>query len=235
MTRTAKAHWIGNLKEGKGTLTTQSGVLENSNYSFKTRFEEGEKGTNPEELLAAAHAGCFTMAVCAMLTEKGLIATSLDTEAILNMEGTSITSIHLNITAAVPGISLADFVAITKSAEKNCLISKVLSIPIGSEAHFLLDKQTPIKTKEMDTDKTDDVINPIETNLEKKPVEDELNNENSSTIKVHGGDNKEDASTLVQKQPEKKDGNNEPKNEKIESPKPEIENPTIETLVKEIE
>jgi lipoyl-dependent peroxiredoxin len=76
MTRTAKAHWIGNLKEGKGTLTTQSGVLDNTNYSFKTRFEEGEKGTNPEELLAAAHAGCFTMAVCAMLTEKGLIATS---------------------------------------------------------------------------------------------------------------------------------------------------------------
>lgn len=137
MTRTAKAHWIGNLKEGKGTLTTQSGILDNTNYSFKTRFEEGEKGTNPEELLAAAHAGCFTMAVCAMLTEKGLIATTLDTEAILNMEGLNITGIQLNITAAVPGINAADFEAITKSAEKNCLISKVLSIPINSKSHFL--------------------------------------------------------------------------------------------------
>jgi lipoyl-dependent peroxiredoxin len=137
MTRTAKAHWIGSLKEGKGTLTTQSTVLDNTNYSFKTRFGEGEKGTNPEELLAAAHAGCFTMAVCAMLTEKGLIPTSLDTEATLNMEGMSITSIHLNITAAVPGINATDFEAITKSAEKNCLISKVLNIHIASEAHFL--------------------------------------------------------------------------------------------------
>jgi lipoyl-dependent peroxiredoxin len=137
MTRTAKAYWIGNLKEGKGTLTTQSGVLENTNYSFKTRFEEGEKGTNPEELLAAAHAGCFTMAVCAMLTEKGLIATSLDTEATLTMEGLNITGIHLNITGAVPGINAEDFEAITKSAEKKCLISKVLNIAISSEAHFL--------------------------------------------------------------------------------------------------
>ena len=137
MKRTAKAHWIGNLKEGKGTLTTQSAVLENTNYSFKTRFKEGEKGTNPEELLAAAHAGCFTMAVSAMLTEKGLIATSLDTEAIVSMEGLTITNIHLKIKGSVSGMNAADFEATTKNAEKNCVISKSLSVPISSEAELL--------------------------------------------------------------------------------------------------
>lgn len=136
MIRTAKAHWNGNLKEGKGTLSTQSGVLENSNYSFKTRFEEGIKGTNPEELLAAAHAGCFTMAVTSMLSTKGFIANTLDTQATLTMEGLNITGIHLNISGAVSGISAEEFSIITKDAEKNCLISKVLNIPITSEVHF---------------------------------------------------------------------------------------------------
>ncbi|MFM9989201.1 OsmC family protein [Flavobacterium sp.] len=136
MIRTAKAHWEGNLKEGKGTLSTQSGVLENTNYSFKTRFEEGEKGTNPEELLAAAHAGCFTMAVSSMLNAKGITANKLDTEATLTMEGLNITGIHLNISGAIPGINAEEFATITKDAEKNCLISKALSIPITSEVHF---------------------------------------------------------------------------------------------------
>jgi osmotically inducible protein OsmC len=136
MIRTAKAHWEGNLKEGKGTLSTQSGVLENTNYSFKTRFEEGEKGTNPEELLAAAHAGCFTMAVSSMLNAKGITANKLDTEATLTMEGLNITGIHLNITGSIPGINAEEFATITKDAEKNCLISKALSIPITSEVHF---------------------------------------------------------------------------------------------------
>ena len=136
MKRTAKAHWQGTLKEGKGTLSSQSGILENTNYSFKTRFEEGEKGTNPEELLAAAHAGCFTMAVAAILTQKGLSPTSLDTEAIVTMEGLSITSIQLLITGSVTGINAEDFIAVTKDAEKNCLISKILSIPVNSEAHL---------------------------------------------------------------------------------------------------
>lgn len=138
MIRTAKAHWSGNLKQGKGTLTTQSGILTATNYSFKTRFEEGEKGTNPEELLAAAHAGCFTMAVSSMLTQKGITATSLDTEATLSMENLVITSIHLSIIGVVSGISAEDFATITKDAEKNCLISKVLSIPITSEVHFAI-------------------------------------------------------------------------------------------------
>ncbi|CAM3575508.1 OsmC family protein [Flavobacterium psychrophilum] len=138
MIRTAKAHWEGNLKEGKGTLSTQSGVLENTNYSFKTRFEEGQKGTNPEELLAAAHAGCFTMAVSSMLNAKGITVNKLNTEATLTKDGMSITAMHLNISGAVPGIEAEEFATITKDAEKNCLISKVLNIPITSEVHFEL-------------------------------------------------------------------------------------------------
>lgn len=138
MIRTAKAHWEGNLKEGKGTLDTQSGILNKTNYSFKTRFEESKKGTNPEELLAAAHAGCFTMAVSAMLTEKGLTPIALDTEATLTLEGLSITGIHLTITASVKGMNAEAFTAITKAAEENCVISKALSIPISSEAHFIV-------------------------------------------------------------------------------------------------
>ena len=137
MKRTAKAHWQGNLKEGKGSLTTPSGILNNTNYSFKTRFEEGEAGTNPEELLAAAHAGCFTMAVGAMLTAKGLTSKSLNTEAIVSMEGLAVTGVHLVISGSVDGITADEFVAITKDAEKNCIISKVLSVPITSEATFI--------------------------------------------------------------------------------------------------
>jgi lipoyl-dependent peroxiredoxin len=79
MKRKAKAHWSGNLKEGQGTLSSQSGVLDKTKYNFKGRFEEGKKGTNPEELLAAAHAGCFTMAVALILTQKGFNPDSLDT------------------------------------------------------------------------------------------------------------------------------------------------------------
>ena len=138
MKRTAKAHWQGNLKEGKGTLTTPSGILNNTNYSFKTRFEEGEAGTNPEELLAAAHAGCFTMAVGAILTAKGLTPKELDTEAIVNMEGLAVTAVHLIITGSVDGITADEFIAVTKDAEKNCIISKVLNVQITSEAKFIV-------------------------------------------------------------------------------------------------
>jgi lipoyl-dependent peroxiredoxin len=136
MIRTAKAHWEGNFKEGNGTLSTQSGVLENINYGYKTRFDEGVKGTNPEELLAAAHAGCFTMAVSAMLNAKEKTALKLDTEAKLSMEGLIITGIHLYISGQVPGINAEEFAAVVKDAEKNCLISKTLNIPITSESHF---------------------------------------------------------------------------------------------------
>ena len=138
MKRTANAHWSGNLKEGKGTLTTQSNILNNTNYSFKTRFEEGENGTNPEELLAAAHAGCFTMAIASILTQKGLNPTSLDTVATVTMEGLNITGVHLSITGKVVGMNADEFNAVTKDAEKNCLISKVLNISISSEAQFVV-------------------------------------------------------------------------------------------------
>ncbi len=137
MKRTAKAHWEGTLKEGKGHLSTQSGVLENQRYSYKTRFEEGEKGTNPEELIGAAHAGCFTMSVGAKLTQKGLNPSSLDTEAIVTMQNGEITGIHLMITGKVSDISAADFEAITKDAEENCIISKALNVPITSEAKLV--------------------------------------------------------------------------------------------------
>lgn len=138
MKRTANAHWSGTIKEGKGSLTTQSKILDQTNYSFKTRFVGDETGTNPEELLAAAHAGCFTMAVSLALTERGLSPAALDTIATVSMENLSITSVHLSITGSVAGISSEDFAAITKGAEQNCLISKVLRIPISSEAHLVV-------------------------------------------------------------------------------------------------
>lgn len=137
MKRTARAYWSGTIKEGNGELTTQSETLNKTKFSFKTRISEDVKGTNPEELLAAAHAACFTMAVSFALTEKGLNPTSLNTEAVLSMEGFDITAIHLSITGSVSGISADEFEAITKNAEKNCLISKVLNIPISSETHFI--------------------------------------------------------------------------------------------------
>lgn len=136
MKRTANAHWEGTLKDGKGNLTVESLVLENTNYSFKTRFEEGESGTNPEELLAAAHAGCFTMQVAAMLTKKGATPTTLDTEATLTMEDLEIKGIHLKIVGLIPGITPVEFAAIAKDAEKNCMVSRALAIPITSEVHF---------------------------------------------------------------------------------------------------
>ena len=137
MIRRAKANWKGNLTEGTGTLTTQSGVLDTSHYSYKTRFEEGSKGTNPEELLAAAHAGCFTMAVVSIITKKNLTPSLINTEAVVTLEGLAITGIHLSISGSVTGMSEKQFTAATKEAEKNCIISKALSVPITSEAHFI--------------------------------------------------------------------------------------------------
>ncbi len=132
MKRTAKAHWNGSLKEGAGTITSQTTTLNNTQYSFKTRFEEGV-GTNPEELIAAAHAGCFTMAVSAQLTQGGFTAGDLDTEAILDldMQSLSITGIHLELKAsAIEGVSEEKFKEIAEGAKANCIVSKALSIPI---------------------------------------------------------------------------------------------------------
>jgi osmotically inducible protein OsmC len=136
MKRNASAHWEGDLKTGKGNLSTDSTVLNKSQYSFITRFEDGV-GTNPEELLAAAHAGCFTMAVSAALGQAGFKADALDTVASVTLEGLDIKGVHLAITGKVAGIKANQFTEITKGAEQNCLISKVLSIPITSEATLL--------------------------------------------------------------------------------------------------
>lgn len=136
MKRTASAHWDGDLKAGKGSLTTQSTVLNKTQYSFNTRFADGV-GTNPEELLAAAHAGCFTMAVTSALTKEGIVATSLDTEAALTMENLTVTGIHLSIKGKVPGINAEKFAEVTKGAEKNCIISRALSVPITSDSTLI--------------------------------------------------------------------------------------------------
>src|SRR5271170_3654289 len=112
MNRKASAVWKGSLKEGKGTISTDSGVLSNTQYSFSTRFEDG-KGTNPEELIAAAHAGCFTMALSAQLGNAGLTPESLETTASLTLEkleaGFTITKIHLDVAARIPGNDAAAF------------------------------------------------------------------------------------------------------------------------------
>jgi len=136
MKRTASAHWTGSAKEGKGELTTQSGILNKTNYSFNTCFTGEEKGTNPEELLAAAHAGCFTMTVSFALTQEGFPPASLTTTATLLMEGFNITGMHLFINGVVPGITADTFNAFVKVAEKDCLISKALRIPVTSESRL---------------------------------------------------------------------------------------------------
>jgi lipoyl-dependent peroxiredoxin len=135
MQRKAQAHWEGDLKEGNGTISTQSTVLNNTAYSFKTRFQSGI-GTNPEELLAAAHAGCFTMAVAASLTKNGFAPEVLDTEAIveLDMVALKINSIHFEFKAKVNGLSVEKFNEIVADAKANCIISKILNMPITINA-----------------------------------------------------------------------------------------------------
>jgi osmotically inducible protein OsmC len=133
MKRTANAHWNGNLQEGKGTISTQSTTLNNTQYSFKTRFADGV-GTNPEELIAAAHAGCFTMAVSAVLTQAGFTANDLETVATLDLDmaALSITAIHLELKAsAIEGVSEEKFKEIAEGAKANCIISKALNVPIS--------------------------------------------------------------------------------------------------------
>ena len=145
MKRTATAVWNGTLKEGKGNLTTQSGVLSQQLYSFATRFgEDGKAGTNPEELIAAAHAGCFTMAAGAMLNEAGFTPDSLETKATLELVkengGFVIKSIHLDLQGHVPGIEDSQFQEIAKNAEANCPVSKALSVPITLDARLVAEK-----------------------------------------------------------------------------------------------
>lgn len=141
ISRHATAHWEGDLKTGKGQLSTpQSGLMENTRYAFSSRFGD-EKGTNPEELIAAAHAGCFTMALSAKLTEAGHPPTSLDTRADvdLSMEGgPTLSQIRLKLEARVPGIDAAKFQSIAEDAKANCPVSKALSaVPVSLEAKLI--------------------------------------------------------------------------------------------------
>lgn len=132
MKRTAKAHWNGTLQQGKGEISTQSTVLNNTQYSFKTRFADGI-GTNPEELVAAAHAGCFSMALSATLAHHNITAGDIDTTAVvdLDMQALSITGIHLQLKASIiAGVSEAVFTEIAEGAKAHCIISKALNVPI---------------------------------------------------------------------------------------------------------
>ena len=129
MDRSASAVWHGGLKDGKGTLSTESGVLSEAQYNFTTRFENG-KGTNPEELIAAAHAGCFTMALSAQLTDAKLVPDTLETTAVVTMEktddGPTVTKIHLKTRAKVPGAEKGKFDELAKKAKEGCPISRLL-------------------------------------------------------------------------------------------------------------
>ncbi len=139
MKRSASARWQGGLKDGKGVISTQSGVLSNAQYSFGTRFENGA-GTNPEELVAAAHAGCFTMALSAQLEKAGLKADSLDTTATVTMErkdtGWEVTESHLEVTARIPGADSSRFEAAANEAKAGCPISRLLNTKITMDARL---------------------------------------------------------------------------------------------------
>jgi osmotically inducible protein OsmC len=137
MKRNALAVWQGGLKDGKGTISTDSGVLANTQYSFSTRFEDGA-GTNPEELIAAAHAGCFSMALSGQLGAAGLTAESINTTASVSLEktdaGFAITKVHLEVRAKVPGADQAAFDKATSNAKSGCPVSKVMNAEITMNA-----------------------------------------------------------------------------------------------------
>ena len=139
MDRKASAVWTGGLKDGKGTLSTDSGVLKQAQYSFSTRFENGI-GTNPEELLAAAHAGCFTMALSAQLGNAGMTAQKLETTATITLakvgEGFSVTKSHLDLVANIRGADKAKFDAAVKAAETGCPVSKLFKAEITVKARL---------------------------------------------------------------------------------------------------
>jgi osmotically inducible protein OsmC len=139
MKRNASAVWQGGLKDGKGSISTDSGVLDNTQYSFSTRFEEG-KGTNPEELIAAAHAGCFSMALSGQLGNAGLTAERISTTAAVTLEktdaGFTITKVHLDVTAKIPGATDEAFQTAAGNAKAGCPISRLLKAEITMEARL---------------------------------------------------------------------------------------------------
>ncbi len=137
MKRNASAIWKGGLKDGKGTISTDSGVLSDTQYSFGTRFEEG-RGTNPEELIAAAHAGCFSMALSNELGNAGMTAESINTTASVTLnktdDGFTITTVHLDVTARIPGAEQQAFETAANNAKAGCPVSKVLNAKITMDA-----------------------------------------------------------------------------------------------------
>jgi osmotically inducible protein OsmC len=138
--RHATAHWEGDLKSGQGRMSTpQSGLFDGTRYSFGTRFGD-EKGSNPEELLAAAHAGCYSMALSFMLQNAGHTASRIDTKAEVLMEtspGPHAVGVHLTVTASIPGLSADEFAAIADNAKQNCVISRALAIPVTMDAKLV--------------------------------------------------------------------------------------------------
>jgi osmotically inducible protein OsmC len=145
MIRKASAVWKGSLKEGKGTISADSGVLSNTQYSFSTRFENG-KGTNPEELIAAAHAGCFTMALSAQLGNAGITPETLETTASLTLEkldaGFTVTKVHLDVAGRIPGNDKAAFEKAAQEAKAGCPISRLLKAEITMTARLLGEQAT---------------------------------------------------------------------------------------------
>jgi osmotically inducible protein OsmC len=137
MKRKGSAVWKGGLKDGKGTVSTDSGVLANTQYSFSTRFEDG-KGNNPEELIAAAHAGCFSMALSGQLGNAGMTAESIATTATVNLEktdaGFTITAVHLDVKAKIPGADKTAFDTAANNAKAGCPVSRVLNATITMNA-----------------------------------------------------------------------------------------------------
>src|SRR3982074_696300 len=140
MDRKASAVWTGGLKDGKGSLSTDSGVLKQTQYSFSARFENGV-GTNPEELLAAAHAGCFTMALSAQLGNAGMTATKLETTATVTLDkigdGLSLTKSHRDLVATIPGADKIKFDSAVKATETGCPVSKLSTAEISVSARLI--------------------------------------------------------------------------------------------------
>jgi osmotically inducible protein OsmC len=139
MKHKASAVWAGGLKEGKGTISTESGVLSNAPYSFRTRFEE-EKGTNPEELVGAAHASCFSMALSNILGQAGMTPEKIETEATVTLEkvadGFAVTASHLEVKVTIPGADQAAFMEAAEKAKAGCPISKLLNAKITMNAEL---------------------------------------------------------------------------------------------------
>ncbi len=140
MKKSASAHWSGSIKEGQGTISTQTEALRDAPYGFKSRFEDGP-GTNPEELIGAAHAGCYSMALSLGLGEAGLTADSIDTKAVVSLDkdgdGFTISAVHLTCEAKVPGADKRTFDRIAEATKQGCPVSKVLKASITLDARLL--------------------------------------------------------------------------------------------------